>query len=181
MNLTNNTILITGGATGIGLELAKQFLQRGNTVIVCGRRADKLDEARQLLPQLITQQCDLSDAEQRRSLFRFCISEYPTLNVLINNAGIQREIDFRQGEQHYLDGASETAINIEAVFHLAALFTPHLMQQTSAAIINVSSGAAGYCSGLFCHKSGDAFLFYFITQAIKKYYCKSIRTVATDC
>lgn len=140
MNLTNNTILITGGATGIGLELAKQFLQRGNTVIVCGRRADKLDEARQLLPQLITQQCDLSDAEQRRSLFRFCMSEYPTLNVLINNAGIQREIDFRQGERHYLDGASETAINIEAVFHLTALFTPHLMQQTSAAIINVSSG-----------------------------------------
>lgn len=140
MNLSNNTILITGGATGIGFELAKEFIQRGNTVIVCGRREDKLEEAKQLLPQLITQQCDLSDMEQRRSLFRFCVTEYPQLNVLINNAGIQREIDFRKGEEEYSNGANETSINIEAVFHLTALFTPHLLQQPSAAIINVSSG-----------------------------------------
>ncbi|MEJ8842000.1 SDR family NAD(P)-dependent oxidoreductase [Lacibacter sp. H375] len=140
MNLNNNTILITGGATGIGLDLAKLFIQRGNTVIVCGRRTDKLDEAKQLLPQLITQQCDLSDIEQRRSLFNFCVTEYPKLNVLINNAGIQREIDFRKGEEAYINGGNETVINIEAVFHLTALFTPHLMKQSSAAIINVSSG-----------------------------------------
>lgn len=140
MNLSNNTILITGGATGIGFELAKQFIQRGNTVIVCGRRMDKLNEAKRLLPQLIIQQVDLADIEQRRSLFQFCITEYPKLNVLINNAGIQREIDFRKGEQEYLDGNNETIINIEAVFHLTALFTPHLMQQPNAAIINVSSG-----------------------------------------
>jgi uncharacterized oxidoreductase len=140
MNLSNNTILITGGATGIGFELARQFIKRGNTVIVCGRRMDKLSEAKRLLPQLITQQCDLADIEQRRSLFQFCITKYPELNVLIHNAGIQKEIDFRKGEEHYIDGSNEIAINMEAVFHLTALFTPHLMQHPNAAIINVSSG-----------------------------------------
>ena len=140
MNLSNNTILITGGATGIGFDLAKQFIQRGNTVIVCGRRMDKLNEAKRLLPQLIIHQVDLADIEQRHSLFQFCITAYPKLNVLINNAGIQREIDFRKGEQEYLAGSNETAINMETVFHLTALFTPHLMQQPNAAIINVSSG-----------------------------------------
>lgn len=60
--------------------------------------------------------------------------------MLINNAGIQREIDFRKGESDYLDGDSETAINLEATFHLTALFTPHLMKQKESSIINVSSG-----------------------------------------
>jgi uncharacterized oxidoreductase len=140
MNITNNTILITGGATGIGFELTKQFIAKGNTVIVCGRRENKLKEAKNLLPSLITRQCDISDINQRRELFNFCVQQYPNINVLINNAGIQREIDFRKGESNYLNGDNETAINLEATFHLTALFTPHFMKQKESAIINVSSG-----------------------------------------
>ncbi|MEY4834857.1 MAG: hypothetical protein RI980_972 [Bacteroidota bacterium] len=140
MNLTNNTILITGGATGIGLELAKQFVAKGNTVIVCGRRENKLKEAKILLPQLITKQCDISNVEERRQLFNFCIAQFPAINIIVNNAGIQREIDFRKGETDYLNGDSETSINLEATFHLTALFTPHFMKQKESAIVNVSSG-----------------------------------------
>lgn len=140
MNCSNNTILITGGATGIGLELAKQLIAKGNTVIVCGRREHKLAEAKKLLPQLITKVCDIATIEERRALYNSCIKEYPSLNMLINNAGIQREIDFRKGEQDYLNGDSETSINLEATFHLTALFTPHLMKQNESAIVNVSSG-----------------------------------------
>lgn len=140
MKISNNTILITGGATGIGFELAKQFIAKGNTVIVCGRRENKLMEAKTLLPSLITKQCDISNIEQRRELFNFCIKEYPAINILVNNAGIQREIDFRKGETEYLNGDSETSINLEATFHLTALFTPHFMKQSESAIINVSSG-----------------------------------------
>jgi uncharacterized oxidoreductase len=140
MKISNNTVLITGGATGIGLELAKQFIANGNTVIVCGRRENKLKEAKTLLPQLVTKQCDISVIDQRRELFNFCVEQFPTINILINNAGIQREIDFRKGEADYLNGDSETAINLEATFHLTALFTPHFMKQKESAIVNVSSG-----------------------------------------
>ena len=138
MKTNNNTILITGGATGIGLALAKQFIDNNNIVIICGRRQEKLNEAKAILPSLITFQCDISDIQQRRALFKTCVEQYPNLNILINNAGIQREIDFRKGENEYLNGDSETEINLEATFHLTALFTPHLMKQNESAIINVS-------------------------------------------
>jgi uncharacterized oxidoreductase len=140
MKTSGNTILITGGATGIGLELAKQFIAKGNTVIICGRRESKLREAKMLHPQLITRQCDIGNIDQRRELYNFCIEQFPTINMLVNNAGIQREIDFRKGETDYLNGGNETAINLEATFHLTALFTPRLMKQKESAIINVSSG-----------------------------------------
>lgn len=140
MRTTGNTILITGGATGIGLELAKAFIEANNTVIVCGRRQEKLDEAGRLLPRLITYRCDVGDFEQRRGLFAFCTSRYPGLNILINNAGIQREIDFRKGEGAYIDGENEVSINLESCLHLSALFVPHLIRQPAAAIVNVSSG-----------------------------------------
>ena len=140
MRIKNNTILITGGATGIGFELAKEFIANGNTVIICGRREDKLDEAKRLLPKIICKQCDLSEMEQRRELYNFCVTNHPEINVLINNAGMQREIDFTKGEQNYLQGDNEVTINLEACFHLAALFTPYFIQQTESAIINVTSG-----------------------------------------
>lgn len=140
MDISNNTVLITGGATGIGLELAKQFIAKGNTVIVCGRRESKLKEAKLSLPQLITKQCDIANIDQRRELYNFCIEQFSAINILVNNAGIQREIDFRKGEADYVNGENETAINLEATFHLTALFTPHFMKQKESAIINVSSG-----------------------------------------
>ena len=71
MNISNNTVLITGGATGIGLELVKQFIAKGNTVIVCERREIKLKEAKTLLPKLITNHCNIALIEQRRALFNF--------------------------------------------------------------------------------------------------------------
>lgn len=140
MNITNNTILITGGATGIGLEMAKQFIAKGNTVIICGRRESKLKDAKALLPLIITKQCDISNIDERRELYNFCLEQFPAINVLVNNAGIQREIDFRKGETDYLNGDSETTINLDATFHLTALFTPHFMKQKESAVINVSSG-----------------------------------------
>jgi uncharacterized oxidoreductase len=142
MEIKNNTILITGGATGIGFELAKALITNGNTVIVCGRREEKLLEAKALLPQLITYKCDISDFNQRRALYNYCIQNHSSINILINNAGMQREINFLDGEENYLQGDNEVAINLDACFHLTALFTPYFAQKTSAAIINVSSGLA---------------------------------------
>src|SRR5436190_22322320 len=90
MRLSNNKILITGGASGIGYGLAERFIKEGNTVIICGRRKTALQEASTKLPTLITKICDLAVAEQREQLFKWISEQHPDLNVLINNAGIQQ-------------------------------------------------------------------------------------------
>jgi len=140
METSGNTILITGGATGIGLALAEAFLQAGNEVLICGRRAEKLEQARRRLPALHTLQCDVADVGQRQALFEWATGQFPALNVLVNNAGIQRQIDLCAGADSLLDGEDEIEINLTAPIHLSTLFIPHLARQSEAAIINVSSG-----------------------------------------
>lgn len=142
MKTSGNTILITGGASGIGLALAETFLASGNTVIICGRREHKLREVQAKHPALHIRVCDVGNADDRNSLFEWSVSTFPALNVLINNAGIQREIDFRKGTADLDTGDSEIAINFEGVVHLTALFVPHLMTKPTAALVQVSSGLA---------------------------------------
>ena len=145
MNLSNNTILLTGGATGIGLALAQRFAQAGSQVIICGRRADKLQEARQQVPGLQFYECDLAQAASRAELASRVAADFPALNVLINNAGIQNRFqvaDLPANLAAWEQQRQEIAINLEAPIHLAALLLPHLRQQPEPAIINVSSGLA---------------------------------------
>ncbi len=140
MQTTGNTILITGGATGIGLELAQVLLAEGNQVIVCGRREEKLREAKSKLPTLHIRTCDVANAAERQALFDWTIANFPNLNILVNNAGIQRMIDLTQGTTDLLSGDDEIEINLQAPVQLSALFIPHLKKQAEAAIINVTSG-----------------------------------------
>jgi uncharacterized oxidoreductase len=140
MRTTGNTILITGGATGIGLALAELFVKEGNEVVICGRRERKLLEAKRSLPQLHVKVCDVAGMENRIALFEWAIANFGNLNILVNNAGIQREVDFRKGTADLLAAENEIEINLQAPIHLSALFIPHLMQQTEAAILNISSG-----------------------------------------
>ncbi len=140
MKTTGNTILITGGATGIGLALAEASLKAGNEVVICGRREQKLLEAQNKLPHLHIKTCHLADAAEREVLFEWATASFPGLNILINNAGIQRQIDFTQGAADLLNGEDEIGINLQAPIHLSALFIPHLKQRAEAAIVNVSGG-----------------------------------------
>jgi uncharacterized oxidoreductase len=140
MQTAGNTILITGGATGIGLSIAEIFLRENNRVLICGRREKKLKEAKAKFPQLQTKVSDISDAKDRQRLFRWATSEFPEVNFLINNAGIQRQIDLTKGIEDLLKGDDEIDINFQAHVQLTALFIPHLMKQPKAAIINVTSG-----------------------------------------
>ena len=139
MKVTGNTILITGGASGIGLALAWRFYGRENVVIICGRREDKLVEAKQKMPDVITRVCDVADAADREELIRLATSEFPDLNVLVNNAGIQRRIDLKQ-EEPWRSTESEITINLEAPIHFSQLIYPHLQGKPNAAIANVTSG-----------------------------------------
>jgi uncharacterized oxidoreductase len=136
MKLTHNKILITGGASGIGLGLTERFIKEENTVIICGRRESVLKETADKFPSLITRVCDLSLAKEREDLFNWIAENHPDLNVLVNNAGIQQWIAV--GDNDFFQKAKEEiAINIEAPVHLASLF---IKLKSLTTIINITSG-----------------------------------------
>jgi uncharacterized oxidoreductase len=140
MQIRENTVLITGGSTGIGFALAESFVKLGNRVIICGRRADKLEDAKRRIPALIVKQCDVSKDEDRKTLYAWIEENFKGLNVLVNNAGIQRRVDFTKGADDLLNNEDEIDINLKAQVYLTALFVPMFSKHKEAAIVNVSSG-----------------------------------------
>jgi uncharacterized oxidoreductase len=144
LDVSGNTVLITGGATGIGFALAEKLVNAGSVVIVCGRRKSKLQAAKQRLPALHVRQCDISVESDRRSLLRWVTARFPNLNVLVNNAGIQRQMDFTSPtvNKPLSPKDDEVTINLAATIRLCALFTPILLKRKKAAIVNISSGLA---------------------------------------
>lgn len=141
MDLSSNTVLITGGASGIGLALAERFQGAGSRIIICGRREEKLLEVKERYPEIITRVCDVAEEQERVSLYEWAVSEFPELNVLVNNAGVQRRLRLTEPEE-WKQTRQEIAINFDAPLHLSMLFIPHLLEQPRAAIINVTSGLA---------------------------------------
>jgi len=142
MNLANNTVLITGGATGIGFALAERFLAAGSEVIICGRRQMALDDAYAKQPCLKTIQCDVSVVDERVRLIETIQGEFPRLNILVNNAGIQNRPKPITEPQDWAAHRREIAINLEAPMHLTMLFIPFLLRQPNPAIVNITSGPA---------------------------------------
>ncbi|SDG02591.1 SDR family oxidoreductase [Chitinophaga filiformis] len=136
MKLTGNKILITGGASGIGLGLAERFLQEGNTVLICGRREATLKEVSDKYPSIITKACDLSTEAGREELYKWVATHHSDLNVLVNNAGIQNWMNITDAD-FYQRAKTEIVTNIEAPVHLTALFSN---LQSLNAILNVTSG-----------------------------------------
>ena len=142
MNLTGNTILITGGTSGIGLELARQFLVLQNTVIVTGRDQAKLDDARRKFPELHAIKSDVSSPKSIALLFDRVTKEFPQLNFLINNAGIMRRINLHLGEGALEELTHEIEINLMGPIQMVKQFLPFLKTRENAAIMNVTSGLA---------------------------------------
>jgi len=138
MKLTNNKILITGGASGIGLGLTERFIKENNTVIICGRRESVLKEVADKFPSVITRVCDLSDEAERTALFQWVEENHRDLNVLVNNAGIQQWIDIT-GADFFNRAKNEIVTNIEAPLHLMSLF---MNLKSLDTIMNVTSGLA---------------------------------------
>ncbi len=136
MELKNNKILITGGASGIGFAMAERFISENNTVIICGRRNDALELAKEKLPSVITHQCDLAKESDRAELFRWISEQHPDLNVLVNNAGIQQWMSVTDNN-FFSKAKNEIITNIEAPLHLTELF---LKLPALKTIMNVTSG-----------------------------------------
>ena len=141
MKLDNRTILITGGTSGIGLELARQLLLRGNTVIVTGRSQENLDTAQTILPSLHIFRSDVSNPAAIMELHENLLRQFPALDTLINNAGIMRNLDLNQ-DRALDDVTWEIDINLSGPIRMVQQFLPHLKTRKGALIVNVSSGLA---------------------------------------
>jgi uncharacterized oxidoreductase len=169
MQLKGKTILITGGASGLGFESAKQFLALGAKVIICGRNQTKLDQAKKMLPALTVIKADVSDPEDIRWLFEK-ISELGGIDILYNNAGVGTPpLNLATAnEQHYQDAAYEMNINYLGVIRLNNLFMDMLKGRKEAAIINTTS-VLSYLPAVVAPT-------YSATKAALRFYTESLRT-----
>jgi uncharacterized oxidoreductase len=142
MNPSGNTILITGGGSGIGRGLAQSLHALGNQVIIAGRRRQALDETTAANPGIKSLTVDMQDPASLRAFAAKAIAEFPTLNVLINNAGIMRPEKLLAQQPDLADAEAIVATNLLGPIRLTAALLPHLEKQPRATIINVSSGLA---------------------------------------
>jgi uncharacterized oxidoreductase len=144
MKLSGNTILITGGNAGIGLAFAERFIKAGNKVIVCGRRESVLHNVKEKFPSIVTRVVDVSIESERVALFDWVTENYPEVNVLVNNAGIQQRFNVLKADakNNWSYFNKEINTNMEASIHLSMLFAPFFAKKEDATIINVTSGLA---------------------------------------
>jgi uncharacterized oxidoreductase len=144
MKISGNTILITGGGSGIGLAFAERFIKKGNQVIICGRRENVLQQAKEKFPGIITHTCDLTIESERIALVDWVTANYPEINVLVNNAGILQRFNVLKADvkNNWSYFNKEITANLEAPIHLSMLLAPFFAEKGEAAIINVTSGLA---------------------------------------
>lgn len=142
MKLSGNTILITGGSGGIGLEMAKQFLEQNNKVIITGRNEEKLNKAKEEYVNLHTIQSDVSKIEDVKALYEKVSTEFPELNVLINNAGIMFSVNVQNHDFSPEKLTREVDVNVKGPIWMVDTFLPLLKKNPDSAIVNVTSGLA---------------------------------------
>lgn len=142
MNQTGNTILITGGGTGIGRGLAEAFHKLGNKVIIAGRRASILEETIRANPGMQFLTLDIENSDDFQRFVTEVKAEYPALNVLINNAGIMQNEDLKGGVEDLSTAEQTIAINLLGPLRLTAALMPVLLAQPRATIMTVTSGIA---------------------------------------
>ncbi len=140
MQMKGNTILITGGGSGIGRGLAEAFHAEGNHVIIAGRRTQVLDEVVAANPGMSAEVLDMESADAIKSFAADLIAKYPALNAVLHNAGIMKNEDVKQGKTD--DAEATIATNLLGPIRLNSALLPHLLAQPSATVMTVSSGLA---------------------------------------
>jgi uncharacterized oxidoreductase len=142
MNLTGNTILITGGGSGIGRGLAEALHALGNQIVIAGRRKQALDETTAANPGMKSLTLDIEDPSAIRVFAGHVAAEWPALNILINNAGIMRPENLLAQQDDLADAEATVRTNLLGPIRLTAALLPLLQGQPHATIVNVSSGLA---------------------------------------
>jgi uncharacterized oxidoreductase len=168
MRTTNNTILITGGGSGIGFEMAKLFSGNGNQVIITGRNADRLETAAAQLQNVTPIVSDVSNEADVINLLSCLQNDFPDLNILINNAG--RAIVYNLGEENvngFKKASEEMLTNYLSVIRLTETLLPMLKMQPEAAIVNVSSISAFVPSHVLPTYSASKAALHSYSQALR--------------
>lgn len=142
MQPSGNTILITGGGSGIGCGLAEALQAAGNQVIIAGRRQSALDETTKANPGMQSIRLDVENAQSVEQFAADVVQRFPKLNVLINNAGIMRAENLNAEPVSLHDAEAIITTNLLGPIRLTAALLPHLKKQAHATVINVSSGLA---------------------------------------
>lgn len=142
MNITGNTVLVTGGSAGIGFAIAKAFIAAGNKVIITGRDQQRLDKALTQLPGAIGFKGDVNSAENTVALVEFLNKDFQELNILVNNAGQAYKYNLADSEDAFEKAQDEMLTNYLAVIRLNEKLLPLLSAKQQAAIVNVSSVVA---------------------------------------
>ena len=188
LDIKSSTVLITGGSSGIGLGLARCFVQAGATVIITGRREQPLKEAVEELNRLGTKKViyrvnDVGKLEERKALYEWIIHEHPQTNVLINNAGIQQRAPFIPNEKSsenisWEEREKEIQINIAAPMHLSHLFIAHFRQiKTTTAIANVSSALSFIAAAYIPIYSASKAALHSFTMSLRYQLANEIKSI----
>jgi uncharacterized oxidoreductase len=172
MQTTDNTILITGGGSGIGRGLAEAFHGLGNKVIIAGRRQQVLDETTEANPGMTSIVLDIEAPAAIQAFAAQITNQHPKLNVLINNAGILRPENLKAQQNDLVDAEAMVTTNVLGPIRLTAALLPHLQKQPRATILNVSSGL-GFVPFPFAPT-------YSATKAALHSYTQSLRVQLRD-
>jgi uncharacterized oxidoreductase len=142
MKMTGNTMLITGGGAGIGRALAEAFHKLGNQVIISGRRRDALEAVTAAHPGMKSAVLDVKNPAKIQTFAAEIAGQYPSLNALINNAGIMKIENLQESSENLADAEAMVATNLLGPMRLTAVLIPLLKRQDHAAVMTVSSGLA---------------------------------------
>ena len=167
MKLQNNTILITGGSSGIGFELSRTLLHEGNTVLICSRSLEKLEKAKKELSGLHIFQCDISKQFDRDRLYEWISENHPECNVLVNNAAIVNMTDFYSDEKMIEKSEQEIQTNLMAPIILTKMFLPVIERNSNPTVINITTGL------VYAPKA--AYLIYNATKAAMHSFTQVLR------
>lgn len=172
MDLQNNTILITGGSSGIGRELARQLSKKGNKILICGRTLHKLKQTKQEISTLHFLQCDISKPDECEKLRNWVQRDHPNCNILINNAAIVTRKNFYEDDEAIPHAEQEIATNLMAPIRLTKILYPILRKHSQPAIINITTGLA------FVPRA--TYPFYCATKAALHSFTKVLRSQSKD-
>ncbi|UAJ79507.1 SDR family NAD(P)-dependent oxidoreductase [Leifsonia sp. ZF2019] len=138
-----HAVLITGGSDGIGLGLARRYIERGDRVIVTGRREERLTAAATSVPGLETYVNDIGSPEAREALTAYIATTMPELDTVINNAGVQRRVPLASDDEPWSAARAEIEILLDGPIHLNRLLIPQLLSRgRGSLIVDVTSGGA---------------------------------------
>lgn len=167
MKTSGNTIFISGGSAGIGFEVAKHFIEKGNKVIINGRNEERLDKALLELQGLVIIQGDLSLESERLRISKSLKENHPDLNIVINNAAEGYSYTLAKGQQTYSNANQEIQTNYIAIVHFSELLIPVLKEKEDAAIVNVTSIAGLVPSAPIPTYSASKAALHFYTQLLR--------------